>query len=293
MTTAKDYKKFDYFAYPSNPNVNTFKRERYKLIDKKTKIVSMGSCFARHLSTYLIKNKYNYLITEKPFKQGSAHWERVFNTACIRQIFEYTYMPEKWKPAVRWWDHGFAVQDPFRRDIIYNKDTCEQNFQHHIACSRKALDNAEVLILTLGLTEVWRDFRDLMTFYRVPSPKIYDKNIHEFHLQSIGECITDLQQAYSILHGYNKKVKIIVTVSPVPLFATFRNDVDVMTANMMSKSTLRVVAEYFSQYRDVYYFPAYELVTQVIKNPYKEDNRHPRPQTIAKVMDLFNHLYMK
>lgn len=55
--------------------------------------------------------------------------------------------------------------------------------------------------------------------------------------------------------------KIVLTVSPVPLLATF-TDNDVIVANCYSKSLLRVAAEYMRyQYANVDYYPSYESVT--------------------------------
>ena len=252
----------------------------------------MGSCFARNIAEYLKSKEYNYLVTEAPFKQASAHWDQVFNTACMRQVFEYTFYDD-WCPLVRWWPRNENVQDPFRRNIIYNKQTCVLNFAHHREASYEALKEAEVIILTLGLIETWRDKRDQMTYYRVPSPRIYDSNIHEFYVQSVQDCLTDLDKIHAILQDQNPRAIIITTVSPVPMFASFRTDVDVVTANSLSKSTLRVAAEYLSQqHRNVYYFPAYEIVTQGVANPYDDDNRHVTKDAVDKVMEVFESQFV-
>ena len=292
--TIWDFKKFKHQPYPSGIDLSFFKGNRngIPLIDKQTKITSIGSCFARNIAIYLISRQYNYLVTENPFQEASAHWDQVFNTACMRQIFEYTYN-DNWRPLVRWWPKGEMVQDPFRRNIIYKRETCKQSFACHRRKSYKALTEADIIILTLGLIETWRDRRDKMTYYRVPSPKIYDPNIHEFYVQNIQDCQKDLNKIHRLLKQHNSKAKIIITVSPVPLFATFRMDVDAVIANSLSKSTLRVAAEYFSQHHEnVYYFPSFEIVTQGIPNPYEKDNRHVTEDTINKVMEVFESQFM-
>jgi len=61
----------------------------------------MGSCFAREIKNYLIKNKYNYLVDENnkncwidkelfpgdsgmsKYEHGSIAWERVYHNECI------------------------------------------------------------------------------------------------------------------------------------------------------------------------------------------------------------------
>jgi len=293
-TTIWDFKKFKHQKYPENISSNYFREKSAsdKLITSETPIASIGSCFARNVAKYLIQNGYNYLITEKPFQQASAHWEQVYNTASIRQIFEYTFT-DRWNPLVRWWPKGEHVQDPFRRNILYSNNTYKEDFQRHKQASFAALSKAEVIIITLGLIETWRDKRDKMTYYRVPSPRIYDSNIHEFYIQTVDDCLKDLHDIYKIVNQHNPDCHLIVTVSPVPLFATFRMDTDVINANMLSKSTLRVAAEYFThQYENVYYFPSYEIVMQGVQKPFEDDNRHVTKETIAEVMGVFEDLFM-
>lgn len=292
-TTIWDFKKFDHQPYPDKltPEIVSNRRKSGIIIDSKTKIASMGSCFARNIAIELMQRNYNYIVTEQPFDEFSAHWGQLFNTACIRQVFEYTF-EEGWLPLTRWWDKGATVQDPFRRNIIYDGKHCDENFKRHQHASKLALVNADVVIITLGLIETWRDMRDRMTFYRVPSPTVYDPTIHEFHIQSVDECINDLKTIHRLMQKYNPPASLIVSVSPVPLFATFRKDTDVVSANTFSKSTLRVAAEYFcSQYENVSYFPSFEIATQLIQDPYESDHRHVTRSTISKIMDTFLTYY--
>jgi hypothetical protein len=210
----------------------------------------------------------------------------------MRQIFEYTFNPD-WMPLIRWWPKGDLVQDPFRRNILYNKESCELDFEHHRKASLRALSKADIVILTLGLIETWCDRRDRMTYYRVPSPAVYDLKIHEFYVQKVEDCVNDLKTIQGLLKDNNPGAKIILTVSPIPMFATFQTDMNVIAANIHSKSTLRVAAEYFSkQYKNVFYFPAYEIVTQALPNPYESDNRHVTKDAIDEVMKIFETLYV-
>lgn len=288
-------KKFEKQVFPEKVDLSLFQDSKFQfpIIDKNCKITSIGSCFARNISTYLLKNGYNYLIKEYPYSQASAHWEQVFNTACIRQIFEYSFNVN-WSPIERWWSKGNWVQDPFRQNILYKKETAEEDFERHRKAAFEVLAEAEIIILTLGLIEVWRDKRDKYTYYRVPSPEKYNCEIHEFHLQTVDECLSDLEKIHQIIHRHNSDVKIIVSVSPIPITCTFRENTDVVSANAFSKSTLRTAAEYFiNKHDNVFYFPAYEIVTQAIPDPNQEDNIHPKQSTIKKVMETFEFQYCK
>jgi len=133
-------------------------------ITRATRIASMGSCFAREIKRRLLQRGFSYIAEEAHHPaavHASAAWERVYNTFCMRQIFEYTF--ETWNPHQRWWQapQSGRIQDPYRRVILYgDRAEAETDFARHREHSRRALQSAEVLILTLGLTEVWRDRRD-------------------------------------------------------------------------------------------------------------------------------------
>ena len=63
------------------------------------------------------------------------------------------------------------------------------------------------------------------------------------------------------MRAVNPKLKILLTVSPVPLTAT-ATDQHVMVATMQSKSILRAVAGALAgDDPDVDYFPSYEIVS--------------------------------
>jgi len=95
--------------------------------------------------------------------------------------------------------------------------------------------------------------------------------------------------------AHNKNIKIIVTVSPVPLLATYRaKEHHVITANAHSKAVLRVAAEEFaSKNKDVFYFPSYETVMYCTEQPWKPDLRHVAPHTVDNVMRLFSKMFLR
>jgi hypothetical protein len=96
------------------------------------------------------------------------------------------------------------------------------------------------------------------------------------------------------LRANNPKVKVIVTVSPVPLHATFLHETyHVVEANLHSKSVLRVAAqEFVEKNSDVYYFPSFELVTYGFENPWSEDQRHVDPQAVERIMKMFRQTFV-
>ena len=103
-----------------------------------------------------------------------------------------------------------------------------------------------------------------------------------------------------IVKNNNKDCKLIITISPVHLWATFREDMDVISANCNSKSTLRAVAdEFVCRHNDVFYFPSYEIATSFTMMMNKtcfekgKENFHINKETVELIMKHFFKVYSK
>lgn len=265
----------------------------------------MGSCFAREIKTVLLREGYSYITQETHHpaaKHASAAWERVYNTFSMRQIFEYTL--GEWQPEVRWWKapKSGSIQDPYRRIILYESiEKARDDFASHRICSRQVLEQAEVLILTLGLTEIWEDIHDFSVICLPSGPYVNeggDMSRYRFRVSRYEENLRNLERIHELMAVHNPSCKIIVTVSPVHLWATFRQDCDVISASCSSKSTLRAAAdEFVSVHDNVVYFPAYEMATVyrplVGESTFTDgrENFHVNQQTVEFIMKTFLSYY--
>jgi len=92
----------------------------------------------------------------------------------------------------------------------------------------------------------------------------FDPIEHEFRNQQFETIRVSLYDALAKIRAVNKTVRVILTVSPVPLTAT-NSGRHVLTATMESKSILRAVA---GQVRSgngwVDYFPSYEIISSPV-----------------------------
>ena len=292
----KDHSHNDFFEYPIQKYpLDTLdyyfnEAKQYKLIDRNTNVVSMGSCFGIEIAKYLKSLNFNYVLTEKN-KFFSASWDKIYNTSSLKHIFEYSLKPDQFNPIVRWWKRPTSnlLQDPFRREHKYHPAKADTEFELHSKRSRKALEMADVITITLGMVELWRDRRDGYTYWRVPPRKYYDPEIHEFVIQDVGDVLNDMRAIRSMLPD----TKIIWTVSPVPFMATFRQDTDPITANFNSKATLRSAADIMvREDPNSYYFPSFEAIILGHENRYQADNRHIQPGIVASMMTLFTIMYL-
>lgn len=282
-------------------------------VSKRTKIASMGSCFAREVKNWLIEKKYNYLIGENkknpwvshhvfkgdggvlPSSHASVAWERVYNTFTLRQIIDYTFNNSRLESRlleVNCRDqHNKMISDILRTRILYaDFDSAKEDVEDHIRESARVFLETEILIVTLGLTEIWESQKRNIVIASHPG-KHYElpKDFH-FRVSSFAENLANLKYALSVLKAHNKKIQVIVTVSPVHLLATHRTDLDVISASCSSKSTLRAVVDEFQKLDGVHYFPSYEIATiaaaldGVVMYP---DNHHVSRDVVGHIMDIF------
>ena len=136
-----------------------------------------------------------------------------------------------------------------------------------MAAIRSAVRQADVYVFTLGLTECWRNLKTGLEYALCPGTTAgteFDAKLHGFHNTSVSEVAADLEAALAGLHRENAELKILLTVSPVPLVAS-ASGAHVLTATSHSKSVLRAVAgETAARLEGVDYFPSYEIITHPI-----------------------------
>jgi len=274
-------------------------------IDRHTPIATMGSCFAREVKDVLIAKGFSYVAEETDHpasKHASAAWERSYNLFSMLQIFEYTF--NNWAPHLRWWKCPVsgAVQDPYRRIILYDSlDLADADFERHRLHSRRALQRAGLLIITLGTTEIWEDREDGSVICLPSGPYVSeggDMSRYRFRVSRFAENLQALERIHAILTKENPACRLLLTVSPVHLWATFRNDADVISASCNAKATLRAAADEFAARHDnVFYFPAFEMATvyrPIMGKTYFADgyeNFHVNRETIDFIMDHFVRFY--
>ncbi len=289
--------------------------QTYPFVDASTKIVSMGSCFASEIARELQSRNFNYLITENasdpdrgifsrdhdpqnPRVPFSAAWGLIFNTPSFKQLSEKAFgIRDTARLLTQVEGHskyGNCFYDPFRENMVFmSREAYEKNYETHRQACRRALTEADVIVLTFGLNECW-EFISSGDIAAV-APKSADMiSLMRPRILTVQENMNYMQSFVDLVRQHNPKVKFIVSVSPVPFSWTVRLDRHAIAANTHSKSVLRVVAEELSlKNSDLYYFPSYETVTRCVKRPWEEDERHVRPQAVKQVMKLFDAMFVK
>jgi len=260
-------------AHPITPDIVSYTPKFH--ITRNTPITAMGSCFAVEISRHLQKAGYNY-IKHLPI-DASGPWGKVYNPASFRQFMEHA--AGTWEPQISPWPGGRC---PYRKWTPGTKEwtVADHPYTELRDATIRTLTEAKVFILTLGLIETWRHKTGDVA-YQVPPKEVADD--YSLCVDLVGYIEDDIELGMEAAWSVNANLKFVLTVSPVPLRATFRT-CDVFTANLDSKNRLRIAARAIADDYDVVdYFPSYEMA-MADPNPFRSDNRHVRPELISYIM---------
>ncbi|KOG87483.1 GSCFA domain-containing protein [Streptomyces varsoviensis] len=258
-------------------------------------VLTAGSCFARHIGRALRERGMNWRDAE-PAPPGLTEAERtarhygvfsfrtgnIYTAAMLRQWLSWAH-GESAPPDEVWSEDG-RFYDPFRPAVEpAGHATAEEALaarRSTLEAVRGAVAGAGVLVFTLGLTEAWRDRATGVVHPVCPGTVrgSYDAERYAFHNFTFAEVYDDLSAAVELARAANPRLRVLLTVSPVPLTATATGG-HALTATTYSKSVLRAVAGQLALERGhVDYFPAYELVTGF---PFKATRYEPNLRTVS------------
>ena len=250
-------------------------------LTREDTIITIGSCFTGNVSTFLRQNGFKVPILN-PEYQGNlptgSFSDEVFNTFLLRNLVEQAFSKSECSAN--------------RLDVV-NQHNKKSSIP--IVDLKSKFAEGSVFVLTLGIAEVWFNKQTGEVYKTAKSVDDYDPDIHDFRISSVEENFENISRVYQIIREHNKYSKIIFTLSPVPLKATFRA-MSATVANSVSKSILRVALDEllskFSSDDSLHYFPSYELITDCLPKPFGEDRRYIKKETINFVMELFARHYI-
>ena len=275
------------------------------LISQSDRVMSAGSCFAANLVPYLEHNGFQFIRTEQQsaiyrfiapeamnYGQYSAAYGNVYTPRQLSQLLARCL--GEFRPVEDRWLVEGGVADPFRPGLRYQARS-EREFDlltaAHLKAVRAAFEACDVLIFTLGLTEAWVSAIDGAVFPACPGTIAgrFDAEKHVFRNFGLDQLLDDLRAFIAALRRINPKVRLIFTVSPVPLVATVTGQ-HVLEATTYSKSLLRVAADIICrESENAWYFPAYEIVTgpQAPEDFFEADRRSVSRKAVETVMAAF------
>lgn len=247
-----------------------------KPISYKDKLLLIGSCFTEHIGSKLEELKFSILqnpngILFDPQSIASSLVSYIQN----RQYTEddLFHLNELWQS----WQHHSRFSGIDKKAVL---DRINQSQQR----AHEFLKTANWLVITPGtafsyrLTPASPGSGPVANCHRAPAAW-FDK-----HLMTIEEINSAFDNCLHQLFRFNPSLQVIFTVSPV------RHTRDGVIDNNRSKARLiEVVHNLVNKFDRLYYFPAYELVIDVLRDYrfYDIDLVHPNYQGTQFVLEKF------
>jgi GSCFA family len=271
------------------------------------KVATAGSCFALHIARSLRTYGLNYYVCEAPpvglseeamrrrnYGIFSCRYGNIYTSRHLLQLALRAY--ERRHPHLDVWSRGDGrLLDPFRPliepDGYDSIDALHADRIGHLAAVRRMLETLDVFVFTFGLTECWRSKADGMVLPVAPGVigGEWREDLFEFWNMRAGDVAADFVAFADLLREVNPKAKVIVTVSPVPLIATYEQR-HALVSNAYTKATLRIAVDEICRLRpEIVYFPGYEIATVACNAArfYDDSQRNMTPLGIQQVMRVF------
>ena len=255
-------------------------RPEAPIIGSETRVMGLGSCFASYFLMWLAQNGFNRRLDTSPHNALVRYGSAFENPAVIAQQFRWAF--EGLDAASLKW-------------IGKDKEVFEATEERR-SLVRGSLEQTDVLIITLGLSEVWYDRVNGEPLWRALTRKHYEPDRHVFRVETLAGTKAWLERIETLRERNVPSMKIVFTVSPVRLKATFR-PVSAITANSASKAILRAALDEFLREqgdklnRTLFYFPSFEIVHDYFADAFEDDNRHVTPYVAAQVVRCFAENY--
>lgn len=238
-------------------------------------ILLVGSCFSENIYKKLSRLKFQTLTNPHGILYTPLSIATSLKTVlskkvyCDKDLFDQN---EIWHH----WDFHSAFSD-------YSKENAVKKMNESVAGANAFLRSADVLIITPGTA--------FQYYFLDNEKKIPVANCHKVpgsffkkQLLEISEMTTALQVAIDSLKTENEKLKIIFTVSPV------RHIRDGIIENNRSKARLLEATHRLVEQNDnCFYFPAYEILMDVLRDYrfYEADWVHPNQLAVNLIWEQF------
>ncbi len=256
-------------------------------ISRDDEIYTIGSCFARVIEVALKEQNFSVPSGNVKFPQ-----EEIWSGTSLHSGLLNKYTPQTMLNELEYvFNNAYKAEDFliegdnekfYDMQLHTNQGTSlERGIERRKQIKSMVRDfvtTADVVVVTLGMVEVWWDSVNEIYLNEMPPKILIDKHKDRFYFEAMtpNQVFESVSNVIKLLKKHTKdKAWIMLTVSPIPLARTFRNK-DVIVANMYSKSLLRVAAELESEKSDfVEYFPSYEsIMLSNREETWKDDQIH-------------------
>ena len=241
-------------------------------INHQQNLLLIGSCFTEQIGTKLANHKFTVLDNPNGILFNSASIAKSISSYIGNKQYieeDLFYQNECWNS----WEHHSRFSHPDKR-ICLEVINGSQNKAHEF------LNQANWLLITLGSAFVYElENKDVVAnCHKVPTDKFTKR------LLSTDEVFNGLITMIKEAVAFNPLLNIIFTISPV------RHLRDGFVENNRSKATLiQAVHQLVENNSNCFYFPAYELVIDDLRDYrfFAEDMVHPNYAATNYVWEKF------
>ena len=246
-------------------------------------IGTMGSCFAMRIR--------EWMKTQNKKADTIFIPEGLNNSYAVRQYIEWVLTGNRSFDAYAYDQND--TQGIFKWESAEEQQVTKEKFLEF-----------DGFIITYGLSEIWRDKETKGVFWRGVPEDVFDPNKHECVSSTVDENYQNIIQTINLLQTHCPGKPIIITLSPVPLNATYLKR-SCIISDSISKSILRIaIDQSLKKSKNVYYWPSFEFVKWLpahsgIKTFGGEgedkvlDSRHVSEWAVDKIIENFSLYFFK
>lgn len=239
----------------------------------RDKVIFTGSCFSEHIADRLKQLRFDVY----PHPNGI-----VFNPESLCKPFTLLQAKARYeeKDLVQrddiWFSkyHHGAFYNTEKQELLAGLNEKQQVFERY-------LKEAHTMFVTFGTAWIYifKETGEIAAnCHKIPQAR-FSKRLLE-----VAEVVKAWQDVITFLEGFNPRLQVVFTVSPVKHLR------DGVVGNTISKSILILaVRELVRNHANCYYFPAFELVNDDLRDYrfYEQDGAHPNKEAIEYVFDKF------
>lgn len=241
-------------------------------INHQQNLLLVGSCFTEQIGSKLSNHKLSVLDNPNGILFNPVSITKSISSYISNRQYKEAdlfYQNECWNS----WEHHSRFSHP-------DKAECLQGINASQHQAHDFLKKADWLLITLGSAFVYalENKAVVANCHKVPTDKFTKR------LLAAGDIFADLQQMIEKAIAFNASLKIIFTISPV------RHLRDGFVENNRSKAALiQAVHQLVEKNSNCFYFPAYELVIDDLRDYrfFAEDMVHPNYAATNYVWEKF------
>jgi len=240
-------------------------------------ITALGSCFSENIGEKM-KNVF-FDIDVNPFGV-------LYNPASIRNSLHFLQTDKKFTEKDLFFDgalwHSFAHSSLFS-DVSAEK--CLEKINSQLEKSRLFFTKTRFLFITFGTSWVYEYTENdeiVSNCHKLPAQKFIRYSL------SVEQIVNDYKELIQSLNAQNADLQIIFSVSPI------RHWKDGAHENNLGKARLLLAVNSLqNEFKNVSYFPAYELLLDELRDYryYASDMLHPSETAINYIWERFSEKY--